>query len=254
MEQCIRRTSIIIIDSREFQEILNHRNITSLEELSSLMGIPITVDTLDAADFAFLNRDDNPVGIERCEINNLLQKLRSGELEQQLTKCDAYYSTIILLVEGVYDHVSGFLSTYKRGDRTYYRNRIYPNTRYTDIKALEVRLSELGIEIIETPNFDCSIRTIQTIYHQRTKLEEEHSLFKKLRPVRIPVKLSSDPVVPKLLALGKRLPEKTAIRLVHKYGSIWNIIHTSDEDLLQIEGMGKTLLRNLKQSIGKPDE
>ena len=245
---------MLVVDDREFQEMVNHRNISNTEELSSLLGVPVTVQRLDSADFVFLNRDNEPVGIERCEIGNLIQKIRSGELEAQLIRCDENYSDVILLTEGVYDHVGGFLAHYRktREGNAYYRNRIEPNFRYSEVKALEVRLSELGIEVMGTPNFACSISLIKTIYQQRTKPEEQHTLFKKVRAVRIPVKMSANPAVPMLMTLCNRLGEKVAIRLIHRYDTIWSIIHTSDEELLQIEGMGEGLLRNLKKGIGKP--
>jgi len=47
------------------------------------------------------------------------------------------------------------------------------------------------------------------------------------------------------------MPEKVAIRLVNKYGSIWNILHTEDSELLQVEGFGRGLLDKLKRGVGK---
>ena len=233
---------MLTIDRREIQQ---HPDIPDLIEL------PFVVDTLEAADFAFLDRDNEPTGIERSEIRNLLQKLRSGELESQMLKCQANYSKIILLVEGVYDAVSGFLAIHRQSERGYYRSQIYPHTRYDHILALLVRLSEMGIEIIHSPNFECSMVVVRTIYNQRTKAEEEHSLFKRIRPIKIPVKLSANPVVPRLMALCSRMPEKVAIRLVNKYGSIWSILNTDDKELLEVTGFGKTLLDKLKKGVGK---
>jgi DNA excision repair protein ERCC-4 len=233
---------MITIDRREVQE---HPEIPELIEL------PFTIDTLSAGDYAFLDRNDEPLGIERSEIGNLIQKLVSGELEDQLSRCQDSYSTIILLPEGVYDKVDSLLATHKPSNRGYFRVRVYPHTRYDYIKALEVRLSELGIEVIHSPNFDCSMTVIRTIYQQRTKPEEAHNLFKKIRPVRIPVKLSSNPAVPKLMTLCPRLPERVSIRLINKFGSIWNILHVDDSELLGVEGFGKGLLTKLKKEVGK---
>lgn len=235
---------MITIDRRELQQ---HQDIPELIE------IPFVVDTLTAADYAFLDRDNEPTGIERSEIRNLLQKLRSGELESQMLKCQANYSKIILLVEGVYDEVSGFLAIHRQSERGYYRSQIYPHTRYDHILALMVRLSDMGIEIIPSPNFGCSMVVVRTIYNQRTKPEEEHSLFKKIRPIRIPVKLSANPSVPRLMALCPRLPEKSAIRLINKFGSIWSILNTPDSELLEVTGFGKGLLDKLKKGVGKVD-
>lgn len=233
---------MITIDRREIQE---HQDIPELIEL------PFVIDTLDAGDYAFLDHNDEPVGIERSEIGNLLQKLRSGELESQMLKCQANYSKIILLVEGVYDKVNGFLAVHKESNRGYFRSHIYPHTQYDYTMALLIRLSEMGIEIIPSPNFACSMVVVRTIYQQRTKPEEEHSLFKKIRPIRIPVKLSSNPAVPRLMALCPRLPEKVAIRLINRYDSIWSILNTAERELLETEGMGRGLLNKLKKGVGK---
>jgi len=51
--------------------------------------------------------------------------------------------------------------------------------------------------------------------------------------------------------LGKRFPEKVAIRLIHQFGSIWGVIHAEDSELLAVEGMGRGLLTKLKEGIGK---
>ena len=240
---------MIIVDDREAKEAEEHHDIT----ISSpgVLGTPCAVERLEAGDYAFLDRDNQPTGIERSEIGNLIQKLRSGELEEQMLKCQKNYASIILLIEGVYAQHGGLLAVHRKGNRGYFRTHIYPHTYYDTIKAIEVRLSEMGIEIIYSPNFECSMSVIRTIYNQRTKPEEEHTLFKKIRAIKIPMKLTSNPAVPKLMALCPRLPEKIAIRLINKHGSIWNILHVDDSELLEIEGFGKGLLDKLKREVGK---
>ena len=234
---------MLTIDRREIQE---H------EDIPELIGVPFTVETLDSGDYCFLTRRSEVLGIERSEINNLMQKLWSGELEAQLVRCSEQYNSVMLLVEGVYDEVAGYLAVYKQTDKGYYRNRICPNTKYADIMAVLSRLSELGIEVIQTPNFAASMTCIRTIYGQRNKPEDEHSLFKRTRAIQIPTKLTNNPAVPKLMALCPRLGEKVAIRLINKYNTIWEIIHAEDAELLNVEGMGKGLLQNLKKGLGKP--
>lgn len=238
---------MITVDKRE---MLEH------PEIPEFLNIPLTVEQLDAGDYAFLDYYNEPLGIERSEINNLMEKVRSGELESQLDKCNLFYKTVMLITEGVCDHVSGYLSVYKpsRDGGAYFRNRIYPRTWYVELKGLQARLSYLGIEVLETANFDCTMRTIKTIYEQRTSPDEKSSLFRKLRPVRIPTKLSANPAVPKLLALCERMSERTAIKLINKYESIWGILNTPHNELLEIDGMGKTLLARLMEGVGKCQE
>jgi len=230
---------------------IDDREISEHPEILDLLDVPTVVQRLEAGDYAFLGVSNEPIGIERSEIGNLIAKLRSGALESQLRKCEEAYNTLYLLVEGVYDHVGGLLAVHRQSDRGYYRNHIYPSTRYADITALLVRLEELGIRIVHSPNFDCSMKLVSIIYHQETKPEGGHSLFKKIRPIKIPVKASSNPAVPKLLALISRMPEKVAIRLINRYGTIWDILNAPDEELLAVEGLGRGLLERMKREVGK---
>jgi ERCC4-type nuclease len=219
-------------------------------ETEKLAGGNTQIIMLDAADYAFLDRDSRPTGIERCEIGNLIQKLRSGELEQQLRRCAEEYQTVVLLIEGVWDARGGLVASYKPYTKGYYCQRVHSNTYYEYVMSFLIRVSELGIEVMQTPNLRCSLDTINTLYKQRTKPEEQHTLFKHVRPLHIPPKLSANPAVPKLMGLCPRMPERVAIRLIFKYGTIWSILNASTADLLEVEGMGRGLVKNLRESVG----
>lgn len=231
--------------------IADDREVTQHPEIpEALASLGVEVARLDAGDFAFLGRS-GLVGIERAEIGNFIQKLRSGELEEQLYKCQAVYQSIILLIEGVYDKVDSLLAIYKSGNRGYYRSHVYPHTLYNYAGGSLVRLSDYGIETLWSPNFQCSLEIVKTIYDQRAKPLEDSSLFRKVRVVRLPTKLTSNPAVPKLMGLCPRMNEKVAIRLINRYDNIWNILHAEDSDLLGVEGFGRGLLAKLKEGIGK---
>ena len=238
---------MITIDDREVAEAQAHHGIYLPDKLRT----PNIVRRLEAGDFAFLDRNTEPLGIERCALGNFIQKLRSGELEDQLRKCQELYTIIILLIEGVYDEVGGLLASYNRAEKGYWRSRVYPLTKYSLVSAFISSVTEMGIWVAQTANLDCSIIAVDSIYEQRTKPEERRTLFRRIRAIRIPVKMSSNPAVPKLLALCPRMPEKVAIALVNQYGSIWNVLHTEDSELLQVEGLGKGLLSRLKKEVGK---
>lgn len=227
--------------------------MTQHPEIPTLLKTPVVVARLGSADYAFLDSHDEPVGIERCEIGNLMQKIRNGELESQLIRCDEDYSTVILLVEGVFDESAGLVAHYRksREGTAYFRSRIEPFFKWVEVQSTLIRLSELGIEIMETPNFGCSMLLIDTIYKQRTKPEESHQMFKRIRSIKIPVKLSANPAVPMLMSLCPRLPEKTAILLINKYGSIWNILNTPIPDLMETDGVGRGLVTKLFTGVGK---
>jgi ERCC4-type nuclease len=229
---------------------VDRREVSQHPEIPELLPVSICIDTLEAGDFAFLDRDGQPLGIERCEIGNLIQKLRNGELEQQLAKCSELYVSTIVLVEGIWDSIGGFLAIYKQTDKSYYRVRIYPNTRYSPILAALIRLSELGAEVLQTPNFVCSMLAIGSLYQQRTKPEEQHTLFRKARTLRMPTKLTNNPAVSRLMALCPRMGERAAIRLISRFGSILAVLRADDKELLEVEGVGKGLVKNLREATG----
>jgi ERCC4-type nuclease len=230
--------------------IIDDREDTQHPEAKELLGETL-IDRLNAGDYVFLDRGNQFTGIERSEIGNLVQKILSGELEEQLRKCQDFYNSIILMVEGIYDGVDGLLAVYKLGSRGYYRCHVYPHTQYGFVMATLTSLSEMGIEIVQTPNFLSSMEVIRHIYTQRTRPEGERTLFKKTRAIQIPTKLTRNPAVPRLMALCPRLPEKVAIRLINQYGSIWSILNTDEKELIKVEGFSKGLLSRLKESIGR---
>ena len=233
--------------------IIDDRQIVEHPEIPELLGLECTVLRLGAGDYCFLDFAKEPVGIEQSEIGNFVQKLRSGELESQMRGCQELYSSVILLIQGVYDRYDELLALYKGGNKGYFRSYIYPHTTYQLAKATEIRLSGMGIEVISSPNFGCSMDIIRLIYNQRTKPPEAHTLFKKIRKVEIPVKLSANPNVSRLLGLVPRMPEKVAITLIYKYdSSIWRILQASDKELMEIKGMGKNLVDRLRDNIGQP--
>ena len=238
---------MITVDDREEKEANEHHEVS----IPDIIGINCRVERLDSGDYAFLDFYQEPVGIERCEVSNLVQKLRSGELEDQLYRCQDSYSSVILLKEGVYDEVNGLLATHKKGNRGYYRDFVYPHTQFELIKAAEIRLSEMGIEVIDSPNFPCSISIVKLIHDLRTKPEKDRTLFKKIRTIHLPVKLSANPAVPKLMGLIPHLSEKAAIGLIYKYDTIWGVLNAPDKELLKVDGVGKGMIRNLRKSIGK---
>ena len=231
--------------------VIDDREVTQHPEIPDVIGIEHVVQRMETSDYAFLDRDGRPVGIERCEIGNLVEKLRSGELEQQLYRCQESFSSVILLKEGVYDYLGGLLAIHKKGDKGYFRQFVYPRTGYEAIKAMEIRLSEMGVEVVDTANFDCSMVVVRVIYNQRTKAEAKHTMFKKVRAMNLPTKLTANPSVARLMALIPRVPETTAIQLIYKFDSIWGVIHATDKELMEVEGMGKGLVRKLRETIGK---
>ena len=231
--------------------VIDRREIEQHPTIPQMIAVPYQSDTLNAGDYAFIDRDLHAVGIERCEISNFVEKLRSGELEKQMERCTSCYSTVLLLIEGVYGSHDGLLSLYRYSQDKYFRNYIYPHTRMDTILASLLRLTEFGIEVFQTPNIETSAIVIRLLYIQRTESEGLSTLFKKSRKLRMPVKYTKNPAVPRLMSLGNRIPENVAIELITKFSSIWGVLNADDKDILEVKGMGKGLLDSIKKGVGK---
>lgn len=234
---------MLFIDSRE---VVEH------PEIPSLIGLEHSIILMPAADYAFFDYQNMVVGIERSGIANLIGKLKNKELERQLRHCKELYQSIILIVEGIYvPDKTGKLAIFREAGDFYRKTFTYKRVSYKYVKAVEVDLSRMGVEIFHSPSLDCTMQIVKLIYENRTKKPDDHKLFTSMREVALPCKISANPAVPKLLTLVPRLSEKSAVLLLHKYNTIWNILHAPDEELMRIEGVGKGAVKNLRESIGK---
>lgn len=231
--------------------VVDDREVTQHPEIPELLP-EVTVDRMEGGDYCFLDSSHQLVGIERAEVSNLVQKVRSGELEEQMSKCAELYSHTILLTEGVYDSIDGLLALYGKGTNGYFRKHVFARTQYNFVSGVLTRLSDMGVELLNTPNFNCSMETIRVVVQSRTRSTEQHSLFTRTK-FRMPTKLTKNPAVPMLMGLCPRLNEKVAIRLIHKYDTVWAVLHAEDSELLTVEGFGKGMLEKLKRGVGKTE-
>lgn len=236
---------MITVDTREYEQ---HEDIPTY-----LPGCQIL--KLDAGDFAFNNYQSNPVGIERCEISNLMQKLNDGQLESQLRVAEELYSKFYLLTEGVWDEEDKAVQIYKKinmnlkGHRVkaYISTKKYGFFQFDRLEAFLIRIEEMGVRLLMSPNFPTSMRIIRLLEIKNTEPEESHKLFTSISAVKIPTKLTKNPAVPRLMSLCPRLPEKVAIQLITDYGSIMGIIMANPTD---VDGFGKVFQERLRENVG----
>ncbi len=236
---------MITVDDREVEQ---HKDIPTY--LPSC-----NIQRLEAGDYAFNDFDTNPVGIERCEISNLMQKLNSGELESQLRVAEELYAKFYLLVEGVWDEDDKAVQSYKRvtmnlrGHRVkaYIATKRHGFFQYDRLQAFLIRIEEMGVRLLPSPNFPCSMRIIKLMEMKQAEPPEGHKLFTSSRAVKIPTKFTKNPAVPRLMSLCPRLPERVALQLINDYGSIIGILLAPE---IKVEGFGKVLQERLKENVG----
>ena len=238
---------MIVVDDREHTQ---HPEIDTL-----LPGC--NIDRLDAGDFAFLDYNADPVGIERCEVSNLMQKLEDGELESQLRTAEDLYKKFYLLTEGVWDKdKDGAVRSFKyaelkfKGKKlpAYIHYRRHGFFQYNRLISSIIRLEEMGLKILPTtPNFACSMELVKLLSIKLAEPPEAGKMFTSSRTMKIATKLTKNPAVPMLMHLCPRLPETVAIRLINEYGSIMGILMANPTD---VEGFGQTLQGRLRTNVG----
>tara|TARA_R100001530_G_scaffold133725_1_gene107558 strand:+ start:1840 stop:2547 length:708 start_codon:yes stop_codon:yes gene_type:complete len=231
---------------------VDDREATQHPEVTTLLSSP-NVLRLEAGDYAFLNWQNEPIGIERAEINNLIAKIMDGELESQLRKAERLYKKFYLLTEGVWDGKNGRIASYKW--KNYARVSGYLGShrsgfQFDRMEAFLLGLDDMGVRRLYSANFEDSMRVVSIVQAKAQSPPEAHQLFKRINTLNLPVKLSDNPAVPRLMALVPRISEKTAVELIDTYETIWGIVRQPDTLLLGIDGFGKTHLKHLKENLG----
>ena len=232
------------------------REITQHPEIPTFLP-NCQIQRLVAGDYAFLDYKNDPVGIERCEVSNLMQKLESGELESQLRMAEELYTKFYLLTEGVWDKdKDGAVRSYKFVDMklkgkkvpAYVHYRRHSFFQYNRLTSAIVRLEEMGLKILPTsPNFACSMELIKLLATKLAEPPEASKMFTSSRTMKLPTKLTKNPAVPMLMSLCPRLPETVAIKLIAEYGNIIGVLIAKD---IKVDGFGKVLQERLRENVG----
>ena len=203
----------IIIDEREKK--------SGIPKLLSSIGIKTEIKTLLIGDYIV----GPETVIERKSIQDLISSVFDGKLFDQCSRLKEHFQYPILLIEGNVDEIELITEN--------------PLIFYGALSKIAI---DFKIPIIPTPNASHTAKLLV-------------SMCSKKEPIKGPflkkIKKSND-IQKQQLSLLCSLPgigEKTAIRILEKYGSPIFAFSATSKELSKIPGLGETRAKKIKKML-----
>lgn len=193
--------------------------------------------------------DGRKIAIERKHVTDLAGRVDA--LEKQLKRAMTKVAYVVLIVEGVMKPIDNGRDTLlyrEKKDGTIFYSTRTAGKPYSYYIGFIYRLAEAGIPTLWTANLEGTMAAVAEIVKLANK-QEPSGLFKRIIRTRQTLQ-STDVQVETLVQIG--FGEKTAQLLLQPYKTVWELIHRSDTELLQIKGVGAETVKRLKERIGKP--
>jgi len=234
-----------MIDDREYRV---HTPVASELELA---GVPVEVKRMDFGDYAFTgchnSKLDRPVtvGIELSTVSDVVGKLNNDRLAYQLSGMLITYDVTILMIT----------SPIQVSNDGYVILPRMPKACSFD-RLMDVLGGAQAHGVIVTycaGSSNAPERLLQTIRYW-TKEEGTHKYFRPgaaMRDVVIPVGEAVDSRVKALMALPD-IGEQRAIDALKKFGSVYNVVVSPDNALMQIPGWGVVTAKKVAHFLREP--
>lgn len=188
-------------------------------------GAEVSVSPLSVGDFICSDR----VAIERKTRADFESSVIDGRLFDQLARLSSTYARTILIVEG------------KEGAGALKKPSL--------LGAYSSVITDYGAGIFFT---SCAKSTSELIY----AIAKHEQLIEK-RPIRVCGKPKGKTLPQNQRAIVEMLPlvgPKMARALLENFGTVENVFHASEEDLLNVEGMGKKKAKAIRLALSTPFE
>lgn len=183
---------------------------------------------LDVADYQLSER----VGVERKRVPDFLQSLIDGRLFEQLASLKQAFQKPLLLIEGEED--------------------IYSERKMSE-RAINGALSaiaiDMGIPLLWTRSQLESARLLLAIAH-REQVQLRKSAFLRAKPEFRSLNQEQE----FLLAGLPKVSTVLAKRLLRKFGSPAAVFSATEEELMQVEGIGERLAKRIREVLEKSYE
>ncbi|MFZ5501008.1 MAG: hypothetical protein ACOY58_03740, partial [Candidatus Micrarchaeota archaeon] len=210
---------------------------------------PSNLNDQGHADYLWQCQDGSEQEFERKTWHELLADLDS--IEEQLRKQMQSHPRIRhgLLVEGVALPVFSGVAVYRKTQKGY----MVPGQTYNrSLNAVYAWLYEVGkyMEVYFSPGLEATATMLCRFYLADQK--EEHTTFRRHLKV---ANWHPNEQVRRLMGVsqGVKIGETKAQGLIAKYGTVWNVLRASPEQLTLVEGIGMKLARDLLRAVGRPD-
>jgi DNA excision repair protein ERCC-4 len=203
----------IVIDERERK--------SGIPKLLQTIGVNVEIKTLPVGDYIV----SHETIVERKSINDLMSSIFDGRLFDQCKRLKEHFQFPIILVEGNVDEIESISDN--------------PLVFYGALSTVAV---DFKIPIIPTPSASHTAKLLVSLASRKDA--SKGPLLKK-------IKKSNDIQKQQLLVLSS-LPgvgEKTAIRMLKKFGTPLKVLSASTIDLAKIPGLGESRAKKIKKML-----
>ena len=203
----------IIIDERERK--------SGIPKLLQKIGINVEVKRLPIGDYIV----SHETVVERKSISDFISSIFDGRLFDQCNRLKEHFQFPIILLEGNVDEIETITEN--------------PLVFYGALSTIAV---EFKIPIIPTPNASHTAKLLVALSSRKDSIKGP--LLKKIR--------KSTDIQKQQLSVLCSLPgvgEKTAIRLLEKFGSPLKVLSASTKDLSKISGLGESRAKKIKKML-----
>ena len=224
----------------------------------SIEVIRLNLVPLGMPDYVWFTYDGRRIGVERKTWGEILSDL--DHVEEQLRREMTTVDQMFLLIEGIAESTQWGVDTYvKSSDKPYYRlQHSYGAPKhpqpglYHRIQSWLWQLDTCGISNYRTTNsYDTASALVA--WHNAA-LKEQHTTFNRYIKPRINPK-AYDPAVLTLMGIaGVELGEVRAKALLAYFGDVWSVLNAPLSSLVEVEGIGPKLARQLIKAIDRPHD
>lgn len=213
---------MIVIDSREKKK-------EYFSKAFEKEGVEWIVDLLDVGDFMVVSSTGEIVIVERKDIRDFARSLVDGRLFEQLGRLASVREEYNAIVEVVVEGTIASLSKFSRISRSAIHG------------ALISVQEKFGIPIyFFSSSFDTALHLI--VWEKRLS---EGKRAREYLKIRKPKTLSDDDVRLAMLAVIPGVGGKKARNLLETFGSVYNVITASEEELRKVRGISTKISRNI---------
>ena len=203
----------IVVDEREKK--------SGIPDLLKGTGINLEIKTLPVGDYIVAPETI----VERKTISDLVSSVFDGRLFDQCNRLKEYYQFPILLIEGNIDEIEELTEN--------------PLVFYGAISSIAL---DFKISVIHTPNASHTAKLLMSMCSRKDA--SKGPFIKKIR--------KSNDIQKQQLSILCSLPgvgEKTAIRMLEKFGTPLSVLSSSTIELSKVGGLGEARAKNIKKVL-----
>jgi len=203
----------IVVDEREKK--------SGIPNLLKSIGINLEIKTLPIGDYIVAPETI----VERKSISDLVSSVFDGRLFDQCNRMKENFQFPIIIIEGDTDEIEELIEN--------------PFVFYGAVSSIAI---DFKIPIISTPNATHTAKLLVSMCSRKNTTKGP--FIKKIR--------KSNDLQKQQFSMLCSLPgvgEKTAMRMLEKFGTPINVLNSSTVELSKINGLGETRAKNIKKVL-----